>query len=99
MNFTFVILLFDYRYIVGAVKNMGTFEIFEDKKKKLRFRLKAENGEIIAQSEAYESSAGLMDGIIAIKEEASDAPIENLTKRDIAELKDPCCGCAGCKNK
>jgi hypothetical protein len=99
MNFTFVILLFDYRYIVDAVKNMGKFEIFEDKKNKLRFRLRAENGEIIAQSESYENTSGLMDGINAIKEEASDAPIENLTKRDIAELKDPCCGCTGCSNK
>jgi len=33
----------------------GKFEWYKDKKGKFRFRLKAGNGQIIAQSEAYET--------------------------------------------
>ena len=35
----------------------GKFELYKDAKGKLRFRLKAGNGEIIAVGEAYDSKA------------------------------------------
>lgn len=46
---------------------MGKFEIFQDKAKKFRFRLKARNGEVIASSEAYESEAGCRNGIRSVR--------------------------------
>lgn len=41
----------------------GKFEWFKDKEDKYRFRLKADNGQIIATSEAYESKDSCMNGI------------------------------------
>ncbi len=56
------------------------FEIYKDKSNKHRFRLKATNGEIIAQSEAYESLAACKEGVESVKKNAPAA--------DIVELKD-----------
>jgi uncharacterized protein YegP (UPF0339 family) len=53
-----------------------TFEIFRDKEKKYRFRLKAANGETIATSEAYESKQGCKKRIEAIMETVSKATLE-----------------------
>jgi hypothetical protein len=47
------------------------FEIYTDAEGKIRFRLKARNGEIIAQSEAYDSSQACKKGIAAVKRSAS----------------------------
>jgi len=55
------------------------FEIFLDKEKKHRFRLRAPNGEIIATSEAYESKQACRDTIKAIKKYAPTAGIQDLT--------------------
>jgi len=49
---------------------MGKFEIYQDKSKKFRFRLKARNGQIIAASEAYESEAACRNGIRSVKRNA-----------------------------
>ncbi len=38
-------------------------EIFKDKKKEFRFRVKARNGKIIAQSEGYKTKKGCERGI------------------------------------
>jgi hypothetical protein len=38
-------------------------EIFKDKKKEYRFRVKAKNGKIIAQSEGYKTKKGCENGI------------------------------------
>jgi uncharacterized protein YegP (UPF0339 family) len=51
------------------------FEIFIDRKKQYRFRLKAGNGEIIAASEAYETKAACIKGIKAIQKTAPSAQI------------------------
>lgn len=49
------------------------FELFKDKKGEYRWRLKAPNGLIIADSgEGYESKSGAENGINAVK---SDAPV------------------------
>jgi uncharacterized protein YegP (UPF0339 family) len=58
----------------------GKFEIYADKGGKLRFRLKAGNGEIIAVGEAYESKASAKNGIESVKKNAADAPVVDLTE-------------------
>jgi uncharacterized protein YegP (UPF0339 family) len=51
------------------------FEIFTDRKKQYRFRLKASNGEIIAASEAYETKAACLKDIKSIQKNAPAAQI------------------------
>ena len=50
------------------------FEVYKDKAGKIRFRLKARNGEIIGASEPYNSKDGCMGGIDSVKKNA-DSPI------------------------
>lgn len=56
------------------------FEIYKDAAKKFRWRLRAENGEIIAVSEAYESKTACENGIKAVKESAPKAILQDLTQ-------------------
>lgn len=56
------------------------FEIYKDKSGKFRFRLKAKNGQIIAQGEAYETLAKCKNGIKSIKENAADAEVVEAEK-------------------
>jgi uncharacterized protein YegP (UPF0339 family) len=51
----------------------GKFEWYKDKKGKFRFRLKAGNGQIIAQSEAYETKDSCLSGIESVKNNAAGA--------------------------
>jgi uncharacterized protein YegP (UPF0339 family) len=51
------------------------FEIYIDRKKQYRFRLKAGNGEIIAASEAYETKAACLKGVKSIQKNAPAAKI------------------------
>ena len=53
----------------------GKFEWFKDKKDKFRFRLKSDNGQIIAVSEAYESKGSCMNGIESVKKNAPEASV------------------------
>jgi len=53
----------------------GTFEVYEDKAGKFRFRLKAGNGQIVAAGEAYESKASAIKGCEAVQRAAVDAKI------------------------
>jgi uncharacterized protein YegP (UPF0339 family) len=54
------------------------YQVFYDEKCKYRFHLNAKNGEIIAQSEGYESKEGCMKGINAVKG-SCNAEIEDLS--------------------
>ena len=64
----------------GGEKLAGErFEIFKDTVGKFRFRLRAQNGEIIAESEAYDSKEGCQKGIASVKENASTAEIKDFT--------------------
>lgn len=56
----------------------GKFEVYEDRAGKFRFRLKAANGEIVAQGEAYESRSGAHGGCEAVQRAAEGASIEDL---------------------
>ena len=51
------------------------FEMYTDKAGKCRWRLKAANGETIATSEAYESTASCKNGIASVKKNAPIAEI------------------------
>lgn len=51
------------------------FEVFKDRKKQWRFRLRARNGKIIASSEGYISRRNAVLGIESIQDCAPDAII------------------------
>jgi len=55
----------------------GTFEVYEDKAGKYRFRLKAANGQVVATGEAYESHANAVKGCEAVQRAAEGAKIED----------------------
>jgi uncharacterized protein len=57
----------------------GKFELYKDAAGKLRFRLKASNGEIIAVGEAYESKSAALNGIDSVKRNAADAAVDDQT--------------------
>lgn len=57
----------------------GKFELYKDAGGKLRFRLKAGNGEIIASGEAYNSKAAAQNGIEPVKANAPAASIDDQT--------------------
>jgi hypothetical protein len=54
------------------------YQIYKDSAGKFRFRLKASNGEIIAEGEGYESKEGCLNGINVVRS-SCDAEIEDLT--------------------
>lgn len=54
------------------------FEVYEDKASKFRFRLKAGNGEVVAQGQAYETRAGAHAGCEAVKRAADAAEIHDV---------------------
>lgn len=49
-------------------------EVYEDAGRRWRFRVKAANGEIVAQGEAYGSRADAMRGYLALAEIVSSDP-------------------------
>ncbi|MGQ9552256.1 MAG: YegP family protein [Candidatus Bathycorpusculaceae bacterium] len=54
------------------------YQIYKDAAGKFRFRLKAPNGEIIAEGEAYETKETCLNGIEVVRS-SSDAKIEDLS--------------------
>jgi len=58
----------------------GTFEIYQDKASKWRFRLKASNGQIVAAGEAYESKSNAKDGCEAVRRAADGAKVVEVEK-------------------
>ncbi|MEV6655436.1 YegP family protein [Nocardia fluminea] len=59
----------------------GKFELFDDAAGKFRWRLKAGNGEIIAQSQAYESKESAKKGIASVQTNAAGATLVDLTAK------------------
>ena len=58
----------------------ATFELYEDKAGEFRWRLRHENGQIIADSgEGYTTKANAKNGIQSVKENAPIALIEDQT--------------------
>jgi DNA-binding protein Alba len=54
------------------------FQIYKDAAEKFRFRLRAENGEIVVAGEAYEQHAGVIKGVKSVQKNCA-AEIEDLT--------------------
>ena len=58
----------------------ATFELYEDAAGEYRWRLRHQNGNIIADSgEGYTTKANALNGIESVKENAPGAPIEEQT--------------------
>jgi len=57
----------------------GKFELKKAKSGQIYFVLKAGNGQVIAQSEMYESKASAVNGIESVKKNAPDAAVDDLT--------------------
>jgi uncharacterized protein len=55
---------------------MTEFEVFRDAAGEYRFRLKANNGEIVAQSEGYKQFESCVDTIKMMKAETGEAKIQ-----------------------
>ncbi len=56
------------------------FEIYKDAAGKFRFRLIAPNGELIAQSEAYQAKDSCRNGVKSVKRNAAKAEVVDLAK-------------------
>jgi uncharacterized protein len=67
---------------------VSKFQIFKDRKGEYRWRLRARNGEIIADSnEGYSSKASCQHGIDLVKEQAASAVVEDQTEGDQTERR------------
>lgn len=64
------------------------FQVYKDAAGKFRFRLRADNNEIIAVGEAYEKRAGCLNGIKSIQKN-SNAPVEDTTIKGTQKLPNP----------
>lgn len=53
----------------------GTFELYQDKSEKWRFRLKAPNGQVIASGQGYESKRSARNGIASVQKNAPEATV------------------------
>jgi uncharacterized protein YegP (UPF0339 family) len=63
------------------VNAVTKFQIYKDRKGEHRWRLRARNGEIIADSnEGYSSKATCKHGIDLVKEQAANAAVEDQTE-------------------
>ena len=57
----------------------GRFEIYQDASGEYRFRLKAGNGQVIANGQGYTTKKACMNGIESIRKNAPDAKIDDQT--------------------
>ena len=64
-------------------KVTGVFEVFADAAGRLRFHLKAANGQIIAVSQSYGTKESALKGIASIKKNAPIANINDFTTTGI----------------
>jgi uncharacterized protein len=53
----------------------GKFEVYQDRGGKYRFRLKAGNGEVVAQGEGYETKESAKAGCGAVQRAADGAAV------------------------
>ena len=67
---------------------MGKF-VFKQVKTGIMFNLKANNGQVIATSEIYNSDAACRNGIESVRKNAPIAPIENQTVEGFQVEKHP----------
>jgi uncharacterized protein YegP (UPF0339 family) len=58
---------------------MAKFEIYQDKKGQFRWRLLANNNQVIATGEGYTSKASCKNGIESVRKNAPKAEIKDLS--------------------
>ena len=58
---------------------MAKFEIYKDKKGEFRWKLLADNNQVIAIGEGYTSKAGCKNGIESVKKNAPKAEVVDQT--------------------
>jgi uncharacterized protein YegP (UPF0339 family) len=58
---------------------MAKFEIYKDKKGEFRWKLLADNNQVIASGEGYTSKAGCKNGIESVKKNAPKAEVVDQT--------------------
>lgn len=58
---------------------MAKFEIYKDSQGEFRWRLRANNNEVIASGEGYTSKDGCKNGIESVKKNAPSAEIDDQT--------------------
>ena len=59
---------------------MAKFQIFQDDSGEYRWRLRADNNEIVAASEDYTNKSNCKHGIDVVKKLAKSAKVEDLTE-------------------
>jgi uncharacterized protein YegP (UPF0339 family) len=70
------------------VNAVTKFQLYEDRKGEYRWRLRARNGEIIADSnEGYSRKASCKHGIDLVKEQAASAVVEDQTEEEQTERR------------
>ena len=70
------------------VNAVSKFQLYKDRKGEYRWRLRARNGEIIADSnEGYSSKASCKHGIDLVREQAAGAAVEDQTEEDPTERR------------
>jgi uncharacterized protein len=68
------------------VNAVTKFQLYKDRKGEYRWRLRARNGEIIADSnEGYSSKASYKHGIDLVKQQAANAEVEDQTESRAAQ--------------
>ena len=68
------------------VNAVSKFQIYQDRKGEYRWRLRARNGEIIADSnEGYSRKASCKHGIDLVKQQAANAEVEDQTESRAAQ--------------
>jgi len=64
------------------VNAVSKFQLYKDRKGEYRWRLRARNGEIIADSnEGYSRKASCKHGIDLVEQQAANAEVEDQTER------------------
>jgi uncharacterized protein YegP (UPF0339 family) len=58
---------------------MAKFEIYKDAKGEFRWRLRADNNQIIASGEGYTTKAACQNGIESVKNNAPKAEVDDQT--------------------
>ena len=71
----------------GRYKMKGHFEVFRSKNQ-WYFRLKAANGEIIADSEGYKTKQGALKGVASVQLNASKALVEIINSKEVLKKKE-----------
>jgi uncharacterized protein len=70
------------------VNAVSKFQLYKDRKGEYRWRLRARNGEIIADSnEGYSRKASCKHGIDLVKEQAASAVVEDQTEEEQTERR------------